>query len=63
MAKKPHIEQDPILPTEIEAHLGEVSDPRGHEDEIKSAVHVLQRFCVRRSRFFWTRIWGKTVSG
>jgi hypothetical protein len=45
MAKKARAEEEPILPTEIEAHFGKVTDPRGHEAEIENAIEVLHRFC------------------
>lgn len=45
MSKKRSVEDDPILPTNIELYDGVVTDPRGHEDEITNAVHVLHRFC------------------
>ena len=34
----------PILPTELEKHLGEVWDPRGHEEQLASANAVLVSF-------------------
>lgn len=46
MTRKQRIVEEPVLPTEIEAHFGEVKDPRGHEEEIENAERILQRFCL-----------------
>ena len=37
MLKMRTADAEPILPTELEEHLGEVNDPRGHEDKIAKA--------------------------
>ena len=44
MAKHKIQQPAQIMPTPIEEHLGEVWDPRGHEDEIANANELLDGF-------------------
>ena len=44
MAKHKIPQPAKVLPTPIEEHLGEVWDPRGHEDEIANANELLGGF-------------------
>ena len=44
MPKKRTADAELILPTELEEHLGEVSDPRGQEDKIAKANELLRSF-------------------
>lgn len=42
---KPKIQNRPqIVPSSLEEHLGEVWDPRGHEEEIRIANDLLRQF-------------------
>jgi hypothetical protein len=44
MAKRKIQQHAQVVPTPIEEHLGEVWDPRGHEDEIANANELLGSF-------------------
>lgn len=44
MAKHKILQHAQVVPTPIEEHLGEVWDPRGHEDEIANAKELLGGF-------------------